>query len=83
MGAMPGDPNECRQHARCCVELAEQARTPDMRQTFLHLSETWIRLAAELESAQAFLNAVNGLEFETPISRVTHRFPATLIPPSK
>ena len=63
---MPGDPLECRQHARCCVELAEQARTPDMRQTFLHLSDTWIRLAAKLESAQAFLNAVNGLEIKTP-----------------
>jgi hypothetical protein len=39
-----------------------------MRQTFLHLSDTWIRLAAELESAQAFLNAVNGLEIKTPIA---------------
>ncbi len=46
----------------------KQARTPDMRQTFLHLSDTWIRLAAELESAQAFLNAVNGLEIKTPIA---------------
>jgi hypothetical protein len=65
---MPGDPLECRQHARRCAELAEQARTPDMRQTFLQLSDTWIRLAAELESAQAFLNAVNGLEITTPIA---------------
>ena len=62
---MPGDPLECRQHARHFVELAEQARTPEMRQTFLHLSDTWIRLAAELESAQTFLNAVNGLEIKT------------------
>ena len=62
---MPGDPLECRQHARRCAELAEQARTPDMRQTFLHLSETWIRLAAELESAQTFLNAMNGIEIKT------------------
>jgi hypothetical protein len=65
---MPGDPLECRQHARHCVELSEQARTPEMRQTFLHLSDTWIRLAAELESAQAFLNAMNGLEIKTPIA---------------
>ena len=62
---MPGDPLECRQHARHCVELAEQARTPEMRQTFLHLSDTWIRLAAELESAQTFLNAMNGIEIKT------------------
>jgi hypothetical protein len=51
---MPGDPLECRQHARRCAELAEQARTPDMRQTFLHLSDTCIRLAAELESVKPF-----------------------------
>jgi hypothetical protein len=36
-----------------------------MRQTFLHLSGTWIRLAAELESAQTFLNAMNGIEIKT------------------
>jgi hypothetical protein len=41
---MPGDPTECRQHALHCVELAEHAANPT-RQTFLDLSETWLRLA--------------------------------------
>jgi hypothetical protein len=64
---MPGDPRECRQRALTCTEMAETAATPDGL-TCLHLADTWIRLAAELEGALAFLNAVNGLEIKTPIA---------------
>jgi hypothetical protein len=42
---MPSDPEECRQHALHCVELAEHVTNPKARQTFLDLSETWLRLA--------------------------------------
>lgn len=59
---MPGDPHECRQQALHCVELAEHATTLKQRQTFLALSEKWLRLARELDGAQAFLDAMNGLE---------------------
>lgn len=37
---MPGDPQECRQHARNCEQLAEHAATPEMRQSFLDLAKT-------------------------------------------
>jgi hypothetical protein len=67
---MPGDPQECRQHALHCVELAEHASTPKARQTFLDLSETWLRLARELDGAQAFLNAMNGIEVKAPIEGI-------------
>lgn len=59
---MPGDPQECRQHALHCVELAEHATTPKARQAFLALSESWLRLARELDGAQAFLNAMSGVK---------------------
>jgi|RifCSP13_1_1023834.scaffolds.fasta_scaffold93693_2 hypothetical protein len=64
--ADPGDPQECRQHARHCQELAEQSATPQGRQTFLALSQTWLNLASELESAKAFLNAMDGVKLDGP-----------------
>lgn len=63
---MPGDPQECRQHALDCVELAEHATTPNVRQTFLDLSETWLRLGRELDGAQGFLNVLNGAQMNRP-----------------
>jgi hypothetical protein len=35
---------------------------------YLSLSETWLRLASELESAQAFLQVMDGMELETPVA---------------
>jgi hypothetical protein len=59
---MPGDPKECRQHALSCMLLAKEATTSQSRQTLQNLSQSWTRLAAELEDAQALLNALNGME---------------------
>ena len=59
---MPGDPKECRQHARNCLRLAEQAVSPEVTRTFVDLAHSWTKLALELESAQALLAAVNDLE---------------------
>ena len=47
---MPGNPKKCRAHALRCDKLARAATTPDARQHFLGLSETWKRLAAEFEA---------------------------------
>lgn len=66
---MPGDPSECRQQGLHCVQLAERVTNPEARQTFLELSETWLRLARELDGTQAFLNAINGIEMKAPKSR--------------
>jgi hypothetical protein len=59
---MSGDPQECLQHALDCAELAEHATIPKAQQAFLDLSETWLRLARELDGAQGFLNVLNGAE---------------------
>ena len=56
---MPGDPKECRQHALNCVRLAQTATTPQSREHFANLAQTWVRLAEELERAQAFLSALD------------------------
>jgi hypothetical protein len=53
---MPGDPKECRRHAARCAELAVNASTPQLKGTFLELSENWEKLAIQLEDAFARLD---------------------------
>jgi hypothetical protein len=49
---MPVDPKECRKHALFCTELAAAARTARWKVLFLELSESWERLAIQLEDAK-------------------------------
>ena len=60
---MPGDPKECRDHASGCRKLAANAEGV-VRERLLTLAETWERLAAEHESAQALLAALQTIEPE-------------------
>ena len=55
---MSGNSAECRKQAMHCLTLADEARTPEARQRFRGLSQIWIKLAAELESDQVFLDAM-------------------------
>jgi hypothetical protein len=64
---MPGDPKECRQHALNCVRLAQTSSSQQARDQFANLARTWIRLADEMESTDAFLTALDD-EIE-PIKR--------------
>jgi len=66
MEPMPGDPKECREHAKNCVELAEHASTAQGRQKFIDLAETWLKLAREIEGVQGFLEAMDGAAFDMP-----------------
>jgi len=59
-GNMPGDPNECRQNAANCAELA-RAAAPSEREAFLALAATWKRLAAEFEADARLLQALGDL----------------------
>jgi len=63
---MPGDPKECRQHARRCAELASAATTPEAREQFLSLEKSWMRLAADLENAKAFIAAMDEMDADPP-----------------
>ena len=53
---MPGNPEECRQHALHCVRLAQTSATPQARDHFAKLARSWIRLAEDLERGRAFLD---------------------------
>jgi hypothetical protein len=53
---MPGDPAECRAHARRCSELAANAKTPQLKKTLSDLSRSWAQLAVQLETTQALLD---------------------------
>ena len=48
---MPVDPKECRKHALFCTELAAAARTARSKALFLELSQSWEKLAIQLEDA--------------------------------
>jgi len=61
---MSGDPKECRAHALRCAELAANAKTSQLRATFLGLSKQWETFAVELEKAQA-LSQEETIEFKT------------------
>jgi hypothetical protein len=54
---MPGDPEECRRHAAYCAELAQSARTPELKKTLIGLSKNWIKLATEMERSTALFDA--------------------------
>jgi len=64
---MPGDPQECRQHALTCVRLAQTSASPQAREQFASLANTWLRLASALEQARAFLDMMD--DADEPIRR--------------
>lgn len=53
---MPGDPKECREHAKRCLEIAATAPSPLDKARFEDLAKTWIRLARDLELAKALVD---------------------------
>ena len=53
---MPGDPKECRDHAKTCLRMASEAKTPQARETLENLAQAWLHLAADLEAAKAIID---------------------------
>ena len=49
---MPGDPEECRDHAKRCLEIAATSPSPLTKAKFEDLAQTWMRLATDLEHAK-------------------------------
>jgi hypothetical protein len=52
MGAMPGDPHECRTHGLECTSLAETALNKNAREMFLYFASAWFKLASQIETAK-------------------------------
>jgi hypothetical protein len=63
---MPGNPVECRQHAVNCKRLAAEATAPQAKEYFIGLAAQWEHLAAELESAEIFLQTMKEIEPKDP-----------------
>jgi hypothetical protein len=53
---MPGDPKDCRDHAKTCMRLAASAK---------NLASTWLRLAADLETSAILLDDLEGIDVKT------------------
>lgn len=53
---MPGNPEECRQHALVCARLAQTSATQKARNHFAKLVRTRMMLAYELEKSPTVLN---------------------------
>ena len=83
---MPGNPHECRENAKRCVELAKAAGTRTSRENFEELAQTWMALATDYEATnalltslsassqgefdQSLLNTLTELEFDEPFHDV-------------
>jgi hypothetical protein len=52
---MSGDPRKCHLQAAECLRLAKSACSPQGRETFTDLANTWLKLAAEFESDKMLL----------------------------
>jgi hypothetical protein len=63
---LPGDPKTCREHARRYAEVAALAATSEEREHSLSLESAWIKFAAELESAEAFLGTMDEIDLQEP-----------------
>ena len=51
---MPGDPRECREHAKQCLVLAVQS-SPLAKAQFEQFARIWARLAADIERSNLLL----------------------------
>lgn len=55
---MPGDPEECRQHAKRCWALAGEARNPEVKKSLVEIAQRWTALAADLEATHKLLKEI-------------------------
>ena len=55
---MPGDPEECRQHAKRCWALAGEAKNPEIKSSLVEIAQRWTALAADLEATHKLLKAL-------------------------
>jgi hypothetical protein len=70
---MPGDPKECCQHALRCVRLAQTSASPQAREQFANLANTWLRLAADLEKTLSLFDEAVRRRRAHEARRVTKR----------
>ena len=52
---MPGDPKECREHAKRCWALASEVTNPALKESLVDTAQRWPRLATDLEAMHILL----------------------------
>jgi len=55
---MPGNPEQCRQHAKRCWALALETTNPVLKESLTDAAQRWAVLAAELETIHSLLEAL-------------------------
>ena len=63
---MPGDINECLEHAKNCLRLAAEARRPSDKQHFEALAARWMAIAKDLQATKVLLAAWGDVNSELP-----------------
>jgi hypothetical protein len=59
---MPGDPKQCREHAKRCWALASQTTNPVLKESLTDAAQRWAVLATELETIHSLLEAIEETE---------------------
>ena len=75
---MPGDAYQCRLNAGSCMALARRAGTPEAREAYSEMAQTWKRLAAETESDEALFRAISEMDFGEPSEALPPRVETSL-----
>jgi hypothetical protein len=52
---MPGDPKECREHAKRCWVLASEVTNPALKESLVAAAQRWSRLAVDHEAVHILL----------------------------
>jgi hypothetical protein len=63
---MPGDPTECREHAKRCLELASETHDLRLKESLTELAHRWMAIATDLEATRALLAEVSALPAAAP-----------------
>jgi hypothetical protein len=59
---MPGDPKQCREHAKRYWALASEITNPVLKESLTDAAQRWAVLASELETIHSLLDALEESE---------------------
>ncbi len=71
---MPGDPKQCREHAKRCWALASEITNPVLKESLTDAAQRWAVLAAELETIHSLLEALEEPEKEAGLGEAARHF---------
>jgi hypothetical protein len=74
VGHMPGDPKQCREHAKRCWALASEITNPVLKESLTDAAQRWAVLAAELETIHSLLEALEEPEKEAGLGEAARHF---------